>query len=341
MMFVNCRKIHRRKGTEIMKVIVIGLGSMGKRRIRLIRKYDETIEICGIDTSGERREQAKLEYNIETLDSLDRVAEDAYECAFVSTSPLSHSSLIQLCLQKNMHVFTELNLIADGYDANMKLAAEKGKILFLSSTFLYREEINYIDKAVCKSLCPVSYMYHIGQYLPDWHPWEGYRDYFVGDRRTNGCREIFAIELPWILHTFGAVKAVHTVKGRNTGLAIDYPDNYLVTLEHNNGNRGVLAVDVVSRKAVRNLEVFSEDLYLAWGGTPESLRYYDYERKEEIPVDLYETIERKEGYDSFIIENSYFHEVEAFFAQVKEQKVPAYDFEKDKKILALIDEIER
>ena len=56
---------------------------------------------------------------------------------------------------------------------------------------------------------------------------------------------------------------------------------------------------------------------------------------------LYETIERKEGYGNFIIENSYFHEVEAFFVQIREQKVPVYDFEKDKRTLALIDEIER
>ncbi len=323
-----------------MKVIVIGLGSMGKRRIRLIQQYDETIEICGIDTSKERRQQAGQEYTIETLESLEQVPENGYDCAFVSTSPLSHSSLISLCLRRNMHVFTEINLVGDGYDRNMKLAAEKGKVLFLSSTFLYREEIRYIDSAVRKSMCPANYVYHIGQYLPDWHPWENYRDYFVGDRRTNGCREIFAIELPWILHTFGDVRAVHTVKGKNTGLAIDYPDSYFVILEHEKGVRGVLTVDVVSRKAVRNLEVFSEDLYLAWGGTPESLRYYDYERKEEVSVNLYETVERREGYGSFIIENSYFHEVEAFFAQVKEQTVPVYDFEKDKRILSLIDEIE-
>lgn len=324
-----------------MKVVVIGLGSMGKRRIRLIRQYDETIEICGIDTSEERRKQAEQEYGIETLAGLEYVQENVYDCAVVSTSPLSHSSLIRSCLEKNMHVFTEINLVADGYDDNMRLAEEKDRVLFLSSTFLYREEINYIDRAVRGSKCPISYMYHIGQYLPDWHPWENYQDYFVGNRNTNGCREIFAIELPWVLHTFGEVQTVHAVKGKNTGLSIDYPDSYLVTLEHTNGNRGVLAVDVVSRKAVRKLEVFSEDLYLSWEGTPESLRYYDYERKEENAVDLYESIERKEGYNSFIIENSYLHEVEAFFAQIKQQIMPVHDFEKDKRVLALIDAIER
>lgn len=323
-----------------MRVIVIGLGSMGRRRIRLIRQYDSSIEICGIDTSEERRKQAEKECGIETLDSLECVKENAYDCAFVCTSPLSHNRLIHSCLRLNMHVFTEINLAADGYDDNMELADEKGKVLFLSSTFLYREEIKYIDRAVRKCNCPVSYVYHIGQYLPDWHPWENYRDYFVGDRRTNGCREIFAIELPWIMHTFGEVKDIHVAKGRNTGLEINYPDSYLVTLEHKNGIRGVLAVDVVSRKAVRNFEVFSEDLYLTWSGTPESLRYYDYDHKEEIAVNLYDKVEHREGYGSFIIENSYLHEIEAFFAQVKDGTIPVYDFEKDKGTLALIDRIE-
>ncbi len=33
-------------------------------------------------------------------------------------------------------MFTELNLVADGYEDNMKLADEKSLHLFLSSTFL-------------------------------------------------------------------------------------------------------------------------------------------------------------------------------------------------------------
>ena len=35
----------------------------------------------------------------------------------------------------------------------------------------------------------------LGQYLPDWHPWESYKSFFVSNKKTNGCRELFAIEL--------------------------------------------------------------------------------------------------------------------------------------------------
>lgn len=328
------------KVRNMMKVVVVGLGSMGKRRIRLIKQYDDAIEIWGIDTSQERRTQAQKEYGIQTLESLNCVEENDFDCAFIATSPLSHNGLIRLCLEKNMNVFTEINLVDDGYDDNINIAIQKEKVLFLSSTFLYREEIKYIDNMVKQSKCPVSYLYHIGQYLPDWHPWENYRNYFVGDRRTNGCREIFAIELPWIMNTFGRVENLYSVRSKNTALSIDYPDSYMVSLEHENGIRGSLAVDVVSRKAVRNLEVFSEDLYLSWNGTPRGLYYYDYEQKKEIQINLYDKVEHREGYGDFIIENGYFHEIEAFFAQVKDGIVPIYDFVKDKETIALINEIE-
>ena len=46
-----------------MKVIVIGLGSMGKRRIRLLKKISADIEIIGVDSNMERVEFVKKEYN--------------------------------------------------------------------------------------------------------------------------------------------------------------------------------------------------------------------------------------------------------------------------------------
>lgn len=323
-----------------MKGVVVGLGSMGKRRIRLIQQYDNSIELCGVDLQTERRAFVEKEYGIRTVADLSVLGDGEYDCAFISTSPLSHSELITACLNKNMHVFTEINLVSDGYDRNIELARKKEKILFLSSSFMYREEIRYIDRKVKESKCPVNYLYHIGQYLPDWHPWESYKDFFIGDKRTNGCREIFAIELPWMIHTFGEIKSVQCLKGKNTSLSIDYPDNYIVMIEHENGQKGSFAVDVVSRKAVRNLEIFSEDLYIQWDGTPEGLFCYDYEQKADIPIKLYDSVERQKGYTSFVVENEYINEIEAFFAQVYDGVIPEYDFEKDKKTLQIIDEIE-
>ncbi len=44
----------------------------------------------------------------------------------------------------------------------------------------------------------------------------------------NGCREIFAIELPWIVKAFGEIEDIHVVSGRLTNLDINFQDAYFV-----------------------------------------------------------------------------------------------------------------
>lgn len=59
-----------------------------------------------------------------------------------------------------------------------------------------------------------------------------------------------------------------------TGLAIDYADNYQLLIKHTSGHQGLLAIDVVSRKAVRNLEIYGEDSYIEWNGQPDGLSIF-------------------------------------------------------------------
>ena len=322
-----------------MNIAVIGLGSMGKRRIRLIREMYPDYRIWGIDGREDRRNEAQARFDIDVCESIDEVEKKAtINCAFVCTSPLSHNSIIHDALSRGYHVFTELNLVSDGYDENMKLANERKLTLFLSSTFFYREEIKYIKGRIDKNR-HWNYIYHIGQYLPDWHPWENYKDFFLGDKRTNGCREIMAIELPWLTGTFGDVADVNVISDKMTGLNINYKDNFMVQLTHGNGNKGCLIVDVVSPIAVRKLEVYSEGKYISWNGTPDSLVEFDSENKKAVAVQLTEKTEHMDGYSAFVVENAYKNEIKEFFDVVTKGKKALYGFEQDKKILELIDRI--
>ena len=324
-----------------MRAVVIGLGSMGRRRTRLLQRYDESIVIIGIDTQKERRIQAERELGIETVDSIKIACENGrIDIAFISTSPLSHALIIRECVNYNLHVFTEINLVDTGYDENLCMAKERKRVLFLSSTFLYRREIQYIKEAVKKCSYPLSYVYHTGQYLPDWHSWESYKNYFVGKKDTNGCRELMAIEFPWIREVFGKMKAVYAVCSRNSTLDIDFPDSYQIMFEHEGGHCGMICVDVVSRKAVRNFELFGEALYLTWDGTPNGLVCYDYEKRTDEQIRLYETIDKRSDYSASIIEDAYLSEISNFMDVVKGQGTARYSFEEDKEVLSIIDKIE-
>lgn len=323
-----------------MKFVVVGCGSMGRRRIRLLKKISSAFQIVAVDSNKERQNKVRKEFAIETFDSIESVF-DCFtpDCAVISTPPLSHSSLIESCLNHNCHVFTELNLVSDNYKNNIALAELKNRVLFLSSTFLYRDEICYIQNKIQCSNSSVNYTYHVGQYLPDWHPWENYQDFFVWDKRTNGCREIFAIELPWILKTFGEIDSFNVMHSKMSSLQIDYDDNFVLMVTHKNGSKGLIACDVISRKPVRNLEVFGENVYLKWDGSPDGLYCYDFQNKKDCKIALYDKVDRKENYASFVIENAYQTELECFIAECQGSKKAKYTFEDDLNTLSLIDRI--
>lgn len=318
-----------------MRIAVIGLGSMGKRRIRLLRELHPEYEICGVDAREDRRREAEDAFRITCYAAISDVPA-RNECAFVCTSPLSHAAIIRECLCRKWNVFTELNLVDDGYAENIALAGQNERTLFLSSTFLYREETKYIRGRIDDGK-KWNYVYHIGQYLPDWHPWESYRNFFVGDQRTNGCREILAIELPWLVKAFGDIERIHVETDRMTALEISYNDNCMIQITHQNGNKGCLIVDVVSPCAVRKLEAYAEGRYISWNGTPDSLMEFNPDTGAVDRVTLMEAAEHKEGYGAFIVENAYRNEIREFLDVVSGKKAPIYDFNDDRVTLSWID----
>ena len=100
-------------------------------------------------------------------------------------------------------------------------------------------------------------------------------------------------------------------------------------------------MDVVSRKAVRQFEMYGEDLYLSWGGQPDTLEEWDIREKRNCPVSVYREVEHREGYAGFIIENAYAEELAAFLNQVEHGASVPYGFAEDLETLQWIDRIEK
>ncbi len=322
-----------------MRVLICGLGSMGKRRLRLLKIFDPSLEIFGVDSNTDRAENVSKEFNIVVYDSLEKAYKEQKPlCLFVCTSPLAHYSIIKQGLDLGMHIFTEINVISDGYDELINLAKEKNLKLFLSSTMNYKPEIKYFIEKVTNQR--VSYSYHVGQYLPDWHPWENFKNFFVNEKRTNGCREILAIQMPWLVKCFGDIEEIKSINGSISTLDLNYPDTIIALIKHKNGNIGTIFVDIVARKAVTDLTIQGNDLFITWKGSNDSLFDLDIASKELKLVRLYESTTHVTGYSNLIIEEPYLEEIKEFFNYVENDKTPLYSFEDDKIVLDWIDKME-
>ena len=81
-----------------MKALIVGLGSMGKRRIRLLKGIDPTVEIIGVDMTAERRGQVE-EMGHKTYTSIAEAAKENPDVAFVCTAPVAHYVIIKELLE--------------------------------------------------------------------------------------------------------------------------------------------------------------------------------------------------------------------------------------------------
>lgn len=324
-----------------MNIAVIGLGSMGKRRIRLLKDEYPEITLIGVDGRIDRQEEVQSIFDLKTYTSLDEATgKENLDAVIISTSPISHESIIRNALDHELHVFTEINLINDYYDEVMLIAKEKGSQLYLSSTFLHRKEIQFIKNKISDDK-QVTYRYHVGQYLPDWHPWESYKDFFVSNKKTNGCREIFAIELPWITSVFGNFKTVEVQRAKISTLELDYPDTYSLLVTHENGIQGTINVNIVSRESRRELQIIGEQTTINWNGTPDSLRAWSTEENSMQSIQLYDTFMNLEGYAKNIIEDAYLAEIKEYISLLRREiHQTKYSFIKDKAIIDWINVFE-
>ena len=321
-----------------MKVLIVGYGSMGRRRIRLVSEVlNNAVFIC-VDRNPERLMHIKA-IGLLGYSNLDEAINEKPEIAFVCTSPGHHASIILRLIDSGIQVFTELNLTSDLYEEIIDKSKIKNVSVFISSTLLYKKQIEFVNDFVKKQNSPMNYIYHVGQYLPDWHPWECYKDFFVSQKQTNGIREILAIQLPWIVNTFGMIDSLSCQTQKCTRLDIDFPDTVNLSLHHENGNIGVFVADVVSRKAITRLEIIGEKIHLFWDGYDDLYNLnIDSGMLEKIHVN--NSGDHIEGYSDNINEEPYRNEIKEFLLMIKEGKSPRYSLMKDKYILSLIDKIE-
>ncbi len=114
----------------------------------------------------------------------------------------------------------------------------------------------------------VSYIYHIGQYLPDWHLGK-LQGFFCGGRRHGGVREILGIELPWLVDAFGRWKR-YGQQDKLTALEITVCDSVFVSLRHQNVNKRVFGRGCGGPKAGAQFwSCFGERAAPVLGGQPQ------------------------------------------------------------------------
>jgi predicted dehydrogenase len=318
-----------------MKFLIVGLGSMGRRRIRNLQ-YLKAGTIIGFDTKQDRAKEAEEKYGITTFADFNEAMKNGPDALIISTPPDLHTKYARIAAENNKHFFTEASVVDTGMDELIEMCKDRKIVAAPSCTLRFNSSVQKIKQVVDNGEIgrPLAFTYHSGQYLPDWHPWEDYRKFYVAKRETGAAREIVSFELVWLTWIFGAVETVSCFCGKTSILDIDIDDVYQVLMKFKNGVFGHMQVDVVSRVADRSCRMFGEKgvIFWNWGEdvrvyTAKDKQWRSYREKKGVSV---------AGYDEKIKEEPYIEEMKQFIKAIRKEEKYPYTLEEDKAVLQIL-----
>jgi predicted dehydrogenase/spore coat polysaccharide biosynthesis protein SpsF (cytidylyltransferase family) len=330
---------------DSLNVLVIGLGSMGKRRIRCLKTLNIK-NIYGFDVRQDRIDEVSKIYFIQCSININEIITDKKINTFIiSTPPQYHHTYIKLALKLKIPFFVEAGVLDTDYIDICKLIRRKEIICKSSDTLMYHPAIIKIKELLDEhnSVGKVSnIIYHSGQYLPDWHTYENVSEFYVSNKNTGGCREIVPFELTWLTKLFGFPKHVMGTNKKTIDIkgAENIDDTYNIILDYDDKTMNII-VDVVSREATRKLLINGDKGNISWDWNNKFVTLFDGETKQSKNI-YFDLPESFEGYNKNITEIMYVNELLNFLVATFDKNVSVSNtFEYDYSVLKLLYLIEK
>ncbi len=224
-----------------MKALVIGCGSIGSRRARILKQLGAEIGVYDTDESKTARLATELNLPTYYVD-LDSAVLGRYDVAFICTPPSTHLDLAQRCAGAGVHLFIEKPL---------SNSLDKKKIAQL----VYTMQVNGIIGIMGQSyrFCPSlvtwrkqfdgkSLLYgsiNSGQHLSEWTPGRDYRASIYADKTEGGIvltSLAHSLDMAqWLFGAGGGIEAITGLIANSGELGIPVDDDATLLVRMKSG----------------------------------------------------------------------------------------------------------
>lgn len=322
-----------------LKILIVGLGSMGKRRIRNLKKLGYN-EIIGFDLRNDRRNEVSSIYKIPTVKTISEGLGKKPDCMIISTPPDLHYKYAEIAINNNIHFFTEVNLFSNDVSKIIKKLKQKNIIGAPSCTLLYNPVVKKLKQLISEKRIgkPLTVYHHFGHYLPNWHPWENYQKFYVAKKETGGAREIIPFELVWLTHLFSEIKSVYGSIHKVSNLKVDIDDIYEILLEFKNGIQCILVVDVITAPAINETKIIGEKGVIVCDHNKELIKIGLNNKWKVLKLKSGKVAKGYKG--NTPSESLYEDEMQIFFRAIQQKKKYPFTFESELNLLKILDAIE-
>lgn len=266
-----------------VKFLVIGAGSIGERHIKNLRSLVPELTLDVFEPRSERLLEICKKYDdMRSVDS--NAIGSKYDCVIICTPPSSHIELARQAFLAGSNVFIEKPLSSNMKDVDsISLLANENKLIaFVGYNFRFNRGLQMIKRLVneCKYGKAVHTTSYFGQYLPDWRPWQNYKDSYTANKGMGGgIIHDGSHEVDYLSWIFGLPTYVQS-HFSNTDILVADTEAMADVLLKFGDMPGYIHLDFVRREYRRAVEILCENGIIRWSLSEDSVSTFDASSKE-------------------------------------------------------------
>ncbi len=292
-----------------MKFLIAGFGSIGRRHFRNLVKLGQRDIIFYRTHQSTIPDEELKGYPIES--DLKAALSHHPDAVIVTNPTASHLDVAIPAAEMGCHLLIEkpLSHSLERVDKLERIIRRGSAQVLVGFQFRYHPGLlqirDWIQQAVIGDVYFVRA--HWGEYLPDWHPWEDYREGYSAKKDLGGgvlltlCHPIDYLR--WI---FGEMDTVSVVLGGQNVLGLEVEELAEASIRFQSGILGELHVNYLQRPPAHFLEIFGSAGTISWNYISGMLKLYRVENQawETYPLPL--TFSRN---DLFLTEMRHFIQI--------------------------------
>jgi predicted dehydrogenase len=324
--------------TSINRALVVGLGSIGRRHVRVLKILYPDLQIVLLrhnQCDGKEIEKLGVYHCVTTV-------KDALLCkpeiAIVASPATKHIEIATELASAGVHLLIEKPISGDscGIKKLIGLCCRMKITLMVAYNMRFMLSLKEFQKLLEKEKIGKIYSVHseVGQYLPTWRPNTDYRK-GVSARRDLGGGVLLELshELDYLIWLFGPIKWVMASVSKKSDLEINVEDtaSVLMGLTNHYGDEisVTLNMDFIRHDTVRQCIAIGKKGTLRWSGITQQVHFFPKGgRKWEM------LFSQKEGPD-----DTYMAEIKHFWSCVEKNQSPFITGEDGLNVIKVIEKI--
>ncbi|MBI1888700.1 MAG: Gfo/Idh/MocA family oxidoreductase [Candidatus Spechtbacteria bacterium] len=295
-----------------MKFLIAGLGSIGQRHYKNLQTLGFPDLIVYRTGKGSQNfvSEFEKEHSPKIFLDLTSAFNEKPDAILIANPTVFHADFIREGLEhgvKGIFVEKPISHTAESLRALVETARKNNVVGYTGYNFRFHPLLQRMKELVDQGVIGkvISASVDMGEYLPDWHPWEDYRTTYPAKKELGGGVVLTqSHDIDYLYWFFGMPKKIAAFGGTQTGLEVDVEDSVKSIFEYEDGKTVSLHMDFYQRPPRRIFEIMGRDGTLRWDYYAKTLTLTPH--KKEIPPTITGDPERFDRNSMFLAELAHF-----------------------------------